>query len=335
MEMTPYSDRRVLVTGGTGFIGQNLVRHLVAWRARVVTFARGAARLDGVEHVRGDIRDEGTVGRLIERNFDYVFHLAGVSGQVGVEIERDFSINCRGLVNVLAAIRRTSPDTALCFSSSRLVYGRTAELPVGEDHERRPLSPYAAQKREAEDRCLSYARRWGMRTVVLRFSNPFGPHSLAGQNRYNVANWMIDELCRGRTVPLFGRGAQLRDYIYVDDAIEAMLAAAASEQAHGQVFNVGSGVGTPLREFVRAGILAAGGGSYRFESWPAGSLRVETGDYVAGIERIRATLGWSPHTSLMEGVTRTVAAQRRLIARRPSTPRLAEPHEPEELEVAA
>jgi nucleoside-diphosphate-sugar epimerase len=306
-----YIGRDVLVTGGTGFIGSHLVRRLSGAGSRVVTLGRRPARASRVEHVRGDVADARLVSALIERRFDYVFHLAGISGQEGVEAVQSLRTNCQGLLNVLEAIRALAPATSLCFASSRLVYGRARRLPVDEEHPRDPLSIYAMHKRDGEEYCKYYAGRWGVRTVALRLANPFGPHEITGHRRYNVANWMIDDLCAGRPVSIFGSGEQLRDYVYVDDAVDAMLAAASDDTANGEVFNVGSGIGTPLVGFLRAGMLVAGSGSLHVEPWPEALLRVETGDYVASIDKMRARLGWSPSVSLMEGVTRTVAAQRR------------------------
>ncbi len=333
---TQYALRDVLVTGGTGFIGQHLVRRLLDAGARVVVLSRGGARVAGVEHVRGDVRDAHAVAALIERRFDRVFHLAGVSGQDDGDMEQSLTTNCLGVLNVLEAIRRHAPATTLCFPSSRLVYGTSNYLPVDEEHAQHPLSLYGMHKRDGEEYCAHYAARWDVRSVTLRLSNPYGPHNLAGHNRYNVANWMIDELCRGRAVTIFGRGEQLRDYLYVDDAVDAMLVAAADETALGNIYNVGSGVGTALIDFVRAGVIAAGGGSYRLQSWPQNLLRVETGDYVANIEGAGSGFGWSPRVSLMEGLTRTVAVQRRLIARsRAVEGRPGDDFDHEQLEAAA
>ncbi len=177
------------------------------------------------------------------------------------------------------------------------------------------MSAYAWDKRDGEAYCAYYGARWGIRAVAVRLSNPYGPHLAAGHRRYNIANWMIGQLCHGKTVSVYGRGEQLRDYVYIDDAVQALVLATGSEPACGVVFNVGSGVGTPLIDFVRAGILAAGAGSFEFQRWPETALGVETGDYVANIERVRAHVGWSPRVSLMEGITRAVAAQRRLAGR--------------------
>jgi nucleoside-diphosphate-sugar epimerase len=260
----------------------------------------------------GDVRDAALVASLFDEPFDYVFHLAAYSGQVPAFTDHHESLttNCLGLINVLDAIRTRRPRTRLVFPSSRLVYGRTRYLPVDEDHPREALSLYGIHKRTGEEYCEYYAARWGVESVVLRLANPYGPHGLAGHSRYNIANWMIDEIVAGHDVTVYGRGEQLRDYIYIDDAVDAMLAAAIDPRATGRIYNVGSGDGTPLVEFVRTAIAAAGSGGYRCADWPADALQVETGDFAADISRIRADLGWSPRVSLAAGLAATVAAQR-------------------------
>lgn len=318
--VSPYAGKSVLITGGSGFIGTHLARRLAAAGAYVVPMSRTvqpeAAMLRAqLSCVTADVRDEAVVSSLISRRFDYVFHLAAYSGQVPgfADHEQSLSTNCLGLLNVLDAVRRLSPATVVCFPSSRLVYGRTPDLPVDESHPAVPLSLYGVHKRACEEYCAYYCERWGVRTAVLRLANPYGPHHAADHNRYNIANWMIDEIVRGRPVTIFGRGEQLRDYVYIDDAVDAMLAVASDERAHGRVYNVGSGAGTPLVEFARTAIALAGTGSCRFAPWPDDYLQVETGDFTAGISKIRDEIGWSPQISLRAGLARTAASQRRAL----------------------
>jgi nucleoside-diphosphate-sugar epimerase len=306
-----YEGKSVLVTGGTGFIGTHLSRRLAAHGAEVVVFGRHAGKPDaGVKLVLGDVRSETSVNALIGRGFDYVFNLAAYSGQVPsfTDHEQSLTTNCLGHLNLLEAIRTLSPDTIMCFASSRLVYGRTRYLPVDEDHPKEARSFYGIHKRTCEEYCEYYALRFGVRSVALRLANPYGPHDPAGHHRYNIANWMIDELTARREVTVFGRGEQLRDYIYIDDAVDAMLHAAIDPKTAGRVYNVGSGSGTALIDFVRTVIGAAAGGSYKLVEWPQEFLQVETGDYAADITRIEAELGWRPRVSLAAGIAMTVAA---------------------------
>ncbi len=318
-----YRGTRVLVTGGSGFIGTHLRRRLAGYGADIVVLGRHASAADpGVEFVLGDVRDETAVNALIGRRFDHVFNLAAYSGQVPsfTDHEQSLTTNCLGHLNLLEAIRTLSPETMMCFPSSRLVYGRTQYLPVDEEHPKEARSFYGIHKRTCEEYCEYYALRFGVRSVALRIANPYGPHDRAGHHRYNIANWMIDELVAGREVAVFGRGEQLRDYIYIDDAVDAILCAASDPRAVGRVYNVGSGSGTALIDFVRGVVDAAGRGSHRLVEWPADFLQVETGDYAADIRRITAELGWRPQVALRDGIGRTVGAPRRTGSRGSAQP---------------
>jgi UDP-glucose 4-epimerase len=329
-----YAGKRVLVTGGAGFIGRHLVRRLIDEGASVTTMSRRSqppASNSALSAFYADVREESAVDTAIARRFDVVFHLAAYSGQVPgyADHHESLSTNCLGTLNLLDAVRRLSPDTVVCFPSSRLVYGRTPRLPVDESHSLAPLSLYGIHKRAGEEYCAYYAQRWGVRAVTLRLSNPYGPHEAAGHNRYNIANWIVDEVVRGNAIRVFGDGNQVRDYIFIDDAVDAMLAAAADARAHGCVYNVASGEGVALVDFTREAIAIAGSGSVLFDRWPEDYLRVETGDFVAGISKIRGELGWAPRVSLRGGLARTIAAQRRIVQRSGAT----HPHTAAQVEV--
>lgn len=310
-----YGGVPVLVTGAGGFIGSHLVRRLAALGARVTALGRSLAPLDrpgAVRAVRGDVRDATLMTALLDEQPAVVFHLAGYSGQVPSFADHSESLttNCLGLINLLDAVRARSAGTRLVFASSRLVYGRTRYLPVDEEHPREALSLYGIHKRTGEEYCAYYRARWGVDSVVLRLANPYGPHDPAGHNRYNVANWMLDEVAAGRTVTLYGRGEHLRDYVYIDDAIDALLLAGIAPDAAGCTYNVGSGAGTRMADFVDTAIAAAGCGSYGTAPWPADALAVETGDFTAGIARITRELGWRPRMALPDGIAATIAATR-------------------------
>lgn len=309
-----YRDRTALVTGGFGFIGSNLVPHLDGLGAHVRILGRSwpssTKTIDLCENVRffkGDIRDEPVVEEAV-RGCDFIFHLAGKSGASTSNHSplEDLDVNCRGLLLLLDAARRLAPEAVIVFPSSRLVYAPNLPTPVSEHAEKSPLSVYGAHKLAAENYMRIYHREHAMNTISLRITNPYGPYQRPEQRNYGVINQFIYRAVTGLPITLFGEGEQLRDYIHVNDVVDALLEVAASRAAIGQTFNVGSGTATSLGELARLIVDEAGGGTVEHIPWPASEARVETGDFQADISLIKTVVGWIPRISLRDGVREVV-----------------------------
>ncbi|MBE0596625.1 MAG: NAD-dependent epimerase/dehydratase family protein [Desulfuromonadales bacterium] len=307
-----FGGRKVLVTGGLGFLGQNLVVDLLAHGAEVTILDPAPIEpefsLADVRLVREDIRQEQLLASLIEGQ-EVIFNLAGRSGVVASNDDPlgDLEINCRGQLALLEACRRHNPSVRIIFPSTRLVYGKPLSLPVTEKHPLAPESIYAAHKLAGENYHLIFGRLYGPRVTVLRISNPYGPLQ-AGGRHYGIANVFIQKACRGETITLFGDGRQQRDFLYVRDLCEAMMLAASSERSIGQIYNIGAKSGTSLLELAQLAVATAGRGTIENVPWPAAYDKVETGDYRSDISLARQELGWTPNTSLADGVARTVQA---------------------------
>ncbi len=306
-----YSDKRVLVTGGLGFMGFNLVRALEAAHARVSVLSRSwpplpesvESTLSGVTFYKGDIRDEVVTDEAVT-GCDLIFHLAGKSGPVASNASpmEDLDVNSRGTLILLDSCRRLNPGVKVVFPSSRLVYGAAPRLPVSENGPTAPLSIYGIHKLAAEQYLLLYQRLYGLRASILRITNPYGPFQRPEQNRYGIVNWFIHEAIHDRTLTVYGEGAQLRDYIHVDDVVEAMLTAGLTPEADGKIFNVGTGRGVSFVEMAEQIIQAAGRGRLEHIAWPADSALVETGDFVPDTSRIADCLGWKARIPLEAGI---------------------------------
>lgn len=313
--------RRVLVTGGQGFMGFNLVRSLQASGARLSVLSlswpslpeSGESTLDGVAFFKGDIRDSVVVDEAVE-GCDLIFHLAGKSGSVASNHspQDDLDVNSRGTLTLLDSCRRVNPGVKVVFPSSRLVYGHAARLPVAEDTPTAPLSIYGIHKLAAEQYLLLYQRLYGLRVSILRITNPYGPFQRPEQNRYGIVNWFIHEAIHDRTLTVYGEGAQLRDYIHVDDVVKAMLAAGVSPQADGRIFNVGSGRGVSFVNMAEHIVKAAGRGRVRHVAWPADAAVVETGDFVADATLISQSLGWNAMIPLEAGIEDVISRYTKL-----------------------
>jgi len=314
--MTQLIGKNVLVTGGMGFIGRNLVARLLEEGA-VVTIADrdhvDARRLGEIAggalaYVPIDVCDAEAVMRCVAGQ-EIVFHLAGHSGPVG-SLETPFTnleVNCLGMLNLLNAVKELCPQSRIVFPSSRLVYGRPERLPVTEEHSTRPITLYGIHKLAAEGYLRVYGEQFGLASVILRISNPFGPHIPAPHHKYNILNWFIDRAQRGEELTVFGEGGQLRDYLYVADLVEAFLLAATREEAVGGTFNIG---GEPVRfvEVAETVVQIAGRGVVNHIPWPAEYKAVETGDWDFDETKAKEVLGWEPQISLEEGIRRTIEA---------------------------
>jgi UDP-glucose 4-epimerase len=316
-----YADQAVLVIGGFGFIGVNLCARLRALGARLTILtpvrarhreAAAAAEAAGDLVVEGDIRDRAAVDAAVGGQA-IVFNLSGQSGAVRSMEDpwADLDVNCRGALILLEALRTSNPDARTVFVGSRLEYGHALAPAVDEDHTVDPLCVHGIHKLTIERYLRLYGRLFGLRYAVARMTNPYGPGQPGDRAAYGIVNRMIHLALADQAIPIYGDGLQRRDYIYIDDAVDALLTLGAAAEANGRrVYNVGTGVGTALVEMARAIIDVAGAGRLEFVPWPPLAERIETGDFVADISRIRRDLGWLPAVALDDGLRRTVIGSR-------------------------
>lgn len=319
IDLTSYRGARVLITGGLGFIGSNLTRRLLELGAHV-TILDHISRKDGsgLRNFRGienrialvieDMRNVEGLKRVVS-NVDVLFNLAGQVAYTDsmVDPQRDFDISCLGHLALLEACRARNSHARIVFASSRMVYRRAPQLPVPEGEATEPLTIYGVHKLTVEGYHRLYANNYGLSTLSLRITNPYGPRQRATSGKYGLVNWFLRLATQGQPLTVFGDGAQLRDYVYVDDLVEVMLRSALIPQLNGRVFNAGMGEGTRFRDMATAVVEVAGQGSVQSIPWPESYARFETGDFVADIEKLSTEIGYRPTTSLREGLARTLA----------------------------
>jgi UDP-glucose 4-epimerase len=311
-----YAKKRVLVTGGLGFMGLNLVRGLQRADARVRVLSRSwpplpgnvESTLGGVTFFHGDIRDPAVVEEAVAGS-DVIFHLAGKSGPAASNASplEDLDVNSRGLLTLLDACRRLNPGVKIVFPSSRLVYGANVQQPTKESAPAGPLSVYGIHKWAAEQYLLLYQRLYGLRVAILRVTNPYGPFQRPEQNRYGVVNWFIHQAMHDQPLSVYGEGSQLRDYVHIDDVVAAFLAAGTAAEADGKIFNVGSGRGVSFLEMAELIVRASRRGSIQHVEWPREAAVVETGDFVADTSLIAECLGWKARIPFETGVADVIA----------------------------
>ena len=325
VELSRLAGQRILVPGGLGFLGLNLVSRLLDGGGRVRILNRSLdplalrwlALVAGgrpVEIMQGDIADPRIADWL--EGIDLVVNLAGESGAARSlsDVQTDMQVNVAAHLNLLNAVRARARPPRIVFLSSRLVYGVTGGVPVDEDHPPRPTSLYGLHKLTVEHYHRIFWEHDGIPFTVLRVTNPYGPYQLPHGRHHGIVNRFIMEALAGGTLHLFGGGGQLRDYIHVADVTEAILRAGTDERAVGETFNLGSGTSVSLGEVARRIVTAAGSGHVEDVPWPEGDRKVETGDFRCDVRRIETLLGWKAGISLDEGLRRTVEAYRGLMS---------------------
>jgi UDP-glucose 4-epimerase len=313
-----FEGKEVLVTGGLGFVGSNLAARLVDCGARVLLMDAMIPGLGGnlfnVDPIRdkvvvnfSDIRDEHSMNYVV-RGKDFIFHLAGQNDHVLslTDPYSDIDINIKGSVVLLEACRKFNPEARLVYTGTRGEYGSVAKLPASEDAPINPKGLYELSSLTSQKIFKIYNDNHGISSVTLRLTNIYGERAQMLHSRFGVANWFIRQAIDGETIRVFGDGQILRDFLYVQDCVDAILMAASSEQAYGEVLNVGDDKASSFLELAKVAIEEAGSGDWEFASFTEERAAQEPGDFYSDISKIRRIVGWEPTTSLRAGVKQTV-----------------------------
>jgi UDP-glucose 4-epimerase len=316
-----FAGKRVLITGGLGFIGSTVAHALVGLGARVTImdclipeYGGNRRNLAGIaSRVRVhlvDVRDEPRLPRLV-RGQDFLFNLAGQTSHMDsmTDPETDLEINCRAQLSILEACRLHNPSIRIVFASTRQIYGRPDYLPVDERHPLRPVDVNGINKIAGESFHLLYSRVHGIRATALRLTNTIGPRMRVKDARQTFVGIWIRRLMEGQPFEVWG-GAQLRDFTYVDDAVEAFLLAASRPEAEGAVFNLGGPPRVTLARLAEMLVEINGGGNFSVREFPADRKKIDVGDYYADDRLIGRKLGWRPRTTLRAALEKTVAYYR-------------------------
>jgi nucleoside-diphosphate-sugar epimerase len=301
---------KVLVTGGAGFIGSNLVRALVERgdAVRVLdNFSTGnRTNLAGleVEVVEGELRSYERVHNAV-RGVEVVYHL-GALGSVPRSVQDPLTssaVNVEGTLNVLLAARDEGIRRVV-FSSSSSIYGSARTTPTPETEAPDPVSPYGVTKLAAERYCISFSRVYhSFESVVLRYFQVFGPRQNPFSQYAAVVPLFVTALSGGDPITIFGDGEQSRDFTYVDNVVEATIAAAEAAEANGRIFNIASGAPATVNQVAETiGRILDKQVERRLAPPRPGDIR----DSAADITAARETLGWEPQVTLEEGLRRTI-----------------------------
>lgn len=306
--------KKILILGGLGFIGKNLAKGLVRDGHEITILAPGRGEDDGF--VGNEFKGELLIGNILDvplleeivKDKDVIFSLAGSSGAAD-SIKNpyvDLNSNLRGHLNILESCRKHNPEALLIFPSSRLVYGKPLANPVGEDHPLHPESIYAIHKLTTEHYYLLYQRLYGIRSIIFRISNPYGPYQKFGSNHYGILNWFVHKAISNEEIVIFGDGSQKRDFLHVNDVVELCKTIMDTPAAVGRIFNIGFGEGISIREAVDVIKRHVPGAIVSFKPWPEIDQKIETGDYISDLSQITKFTGWRPKIGLDAGLKDTI-----------------------------
>lgn len=316
--MNSYNGAKVLITGGLGFIGSNVARALVDQGADITLvdslipiYGGNTFNIEGFrEKVKVnvcDVRDPFAMSYLLKGK-DFLFNLAGQTSHLDsmTDPQTDLDINATAQLSILEACRKTNPGIKIVFASTRQIYGKPEYLPVDEKHPIRPVDVNGINKLAGEWYHLLYNNVYGIRACALRLTNTYGPGMRVEDARQTFLGIWVRLLVEGKPIRVFGEGLQLRDFNYVDDCVEALLLAGASDAANGKVFNLGSTEVVALKALAEIMIDLGHGGSYQLVPFPPERKLIDIGDYYGDFSLITRALGWVPKISLREGLGRTL-----------------------------
>lgn len=317
-----FSSADVLITGGLGFIGSALARRLVTVGARVTLVDSLIPEYGGnrfnIQDIRdqvtvdlSDVRDREAMSGLIRKR-DFLFNLAGQTSHLDSMTDplTDLDINAAAQLSILEACRLHNPDLKIVFASTRQVYGRPKFLPVNESHPVNPIDVNGINKLAGEWYHLLYNDVYGIRSCALRLTNTYGPGMRVRDARQTFLGVWIRNVIEGKPIQIYGTGEQRRDFNFVDDAVEALLLAAAKRESEGQLFNLGHHDQNSLRDVAALLVGINGGGRFELVPFPPDRKVIDIGDYYGSYQKIEQSLGWRPQVELKAGLERTLSYYR-------------------------
>ncbi len=312
-----WKGQHVLVTGGLGFIGSNLAARLCADGAKVTIldnlspFAGGNLRnSDGfrkdVVMSHESIEEISVASRAVVGQ-DYIIHCAALSSHPGSmrDPKANIDVNCAGTIQILEAIKRYNPESRFIMLGTTTQFGRLIYQPADENHPEFPLDIYSANKCASEMYTLIYSHAFGVDTTVVRLPNVYGPRAAIHSAEFTFNNYFIGLALSGRAISVYGEGAQKRNSLYVDDAVDAILAVAGSSGHTGKVYLAVSDEHFSVKEIASTIVEVAGSGRVDYIPWPSQRAALEMGDAVFTNQKIKDATGWKPHTALKEGLQKT------------------------------
>ena len=313
-----FAAANVLITGGLGFIGSALARRLVELGAKVTLVDSLIPEYGGnvfnIHDIRDqvtidltDVRDSAAMSSLIRKRH-FLFNLAGQTSHLDSMTDpvTDLNINAAAQLHILEACRLHNRDLKIVFASTRQIYGRPEYLPVDEKHPIKPTDVNGINKLAGEWYHLLYNDVYKIRACALRLTNTYGPGMRVKDARQTFLGIWIRRLIEEKEFQIFGDGKQRRDFNFVSDVIDALLLAASSDDANGEIFNLGHSEHVALQQLASLLIKLNGRGKYELIPFPEDRKAIDIGDYFSDFRKIQTLLGWTPKTKLEDGLKETL-----------------------------
>ena len=310
-------NKKILITGGLGFIGSNLVRRCLEAGGNVTVFDNLDPHSGGNLFNLNDVCDNVSLGfhdilnfdRLIEHvvGKDYIFNCAASTSHPFSMREPwlDMDVNSRGVINLLEAIRRFNPEVKFVHIGTSTQLGKLQYQPADENHPEFPLDIYSANKSVSEKYVLIYAHAYQLQASVVRLSNVYGPRASIHSQEFTFNNYFIGQALQGRPISIFGDGAQKRNLIYIDDAVNALMSVSINDQTDGEIYFAVGDEHFSISHIAQTIVDVIGRGSVSYVPWPTDRKATEVGDAILSNAKIKKTLGWQPHESFYTGMEKT------------------------------
>jgi len=309
--------KNILITGGLGFIGSNLAHKCLELGARVTIFdnldPHGGGNLYNVQDIKNeievfysDILNFDEVVRKIEGK-DIIFNCAASTSHPFSMKEPwiDLDVNCRGVINLLEAAKRFNRGARIVHIGTSTQLGKLQKKPADELHPEFPTDIYSANKSVSEKYVLIYGNAYQMPVTVVRLPNVFGPRASIHSPEFTFVNYFIGLALQGKAITIYGDGAQLRNVLYIADCVEALIKAAVSDKAVGEVFFAVGDEHLSVKQIAENIVEHMGKGGLKFISWPGERKVTEIGDAVVSNNKAKKLLGWKPQDNMASGLKKT------------------------------
>ena len=310
-------NKKVLITGGLGFIGSNVAKRCLELGAEVSIYdcldSNSGGNLFNIKEISKSVKvgfhDILDYNRLVEFTIDQdlIFNCAASTSHTHSMREPwlDSDVNSCGTINILEAIRRFNPSARFVHVGTSSQFGKLIYRPADELHPEFPMDIYSANKGVSEKYALIYASAYGLRNSVVRLSNTFGPRACIKSPEFTFNNFFLGQAFQGKSIDIYGSGSQLRNALYVDDAVEALICIANSNATLGETYLAVHDEHHSVSQIAEETVACVGSGSVNYVEWPTERRKLEIGDSVLSNSKLKNVIDWSPKYNLREGLLKT------------------------------